>query len=164
MSYLARSLAKTVRKAAATFPVVLVTGARQTGKTTLLREEFGGTHRYVSLERPDVRDRAASDPVGFFRSHPAPVLLDEIQYAPDLLHYVKERVDADAHPPAGLIVHTAGFDGNVFRILDVWESEEDWVAFRDGRLADALKPMLEAGGGPPPVRESLYELHDIVTG
>lgn len=109
MSYLPRSLASTVHRAAETFPVVLVTGARQTGKTTLLREEFGETHRYVSLERPDVRDRAASDPVGFLRSHPAPVLLDEIQYAPDLLHYVKERVDADREPGSFLLTGSQSF-------------------------------------------------------
>lgn len=64
-----------------------MTGARQTGKTTLLKEEFGKTHAFVSLERPDVRARAAADPGGFLSAIPAPLLLDEIQYAPDQLDY-----------------------------------------------------------------------------
>lgn len=60
MPYVPRTLAATLRRAARTFPGVLVTGPRQTGKTTLLREEFGASHRYVSLERPDVRDVKAT--------------------------------------------------------------------------------------------------------
>jgi hypothetical protein len=76
---------------------------------------------------------------------------------------VSERLDADADPPAGMIVHTAGFTGTgVFRIADVWESEEDWQRFRDGRLAEALKPMRESGAGTPPSVEYHYELHHVI--
>jgi len=98
MVYVPRVLASTVRRAAKTFPAILVTGARQSGKTTLLRHEFAKSHGFVSLERPDVRARALADPVGFLAEHKAPLVLDEIQYAPDLLHYVKERIDADRKP------------------------------------------------------------------
>ena len=89
MRYIPRFLVQTIRRAMATFPAVLVSGARQTGKTTLLRTEFGNSHQYLSLERPDVRARALADPVTFF-DHEAqpPVILDEIQYAPELLHYM----------------------------------------------------------------------------
>ena len=93
MRFVPRHLTPTLRRAVKTFPAVLVTGARQTGKTTLLRREFGKTHRFASLERPDVRERARSDPAGFFRDHRAPLILDEIQYAPELLHHVKELID-----------------------------------------------------------------------
>ncbi len=65
MHYVPRVLAQTIRRAMSTFPAVLVTGARQTGKTTLLRTEFGDAYRYLSLERPDVRARALADPVAF---------------------------------------------------------------------------------------------------
>jgi hypothetical protein len=95
MTYLTRSLAATARRAARTFPAVLVTGPRQSGKTTFLRREFGATHRYVSLERPDVRARALADPEGFLREAGQPVMLDEIQYAPDLLSFIKDRIDAN---------------------------------------------------------------------
>ena len=77
-----------------TFPAVLVTGPRQSGKTTLLREELGESHRNVSLERPDVRDVARDDPLGFLADAGERVILDEIQYAPELLHYIKDDIDA----------------------------------------------------------------------
>ena len=103
MPYLERHLTPTVHRAAATFPAVLVTGARQTGKTTLLRREFGGSHRYLSLERPDVRARAQADPVAFLAEAAPPAILDEIQYAPDLLHYVKDDIDANRSPGRWLL-------------------------------------------------------------
>lgn len=109
MAYLPRALAATVRRAAATFPVVLVTGSRQAGKTTLLREEFGGSHAYVSLERPDVRERALADPVAFFEEHPPPLILDEIQQATALLPHLKERVDEDRRPGAWLLTGSQAF-------------------------------------------------------
>ncbi|MHB1342753.1 MAG: ATP-binding protein [Thermoleophilia bacterium] len=93
MTYIARSLERTLAKAAAEFPAVVLTGPRQSGKTTLLRHCFGHTHGYVSLEPPDVRAAAAADPRGFLDLHPPPVILDEVQYAPDLLPYIKERID-----------------------------------------------------------------------
>jgi predicted AAA+ superfamily ATPase len=96
--YIPRALAATLRRAAATFPAVLVTGARQVGKTTLLRRELGATCRYRSLERPDVQARAQADPVAFLDEVGPPVILDEIQHAPVLLPYIKERIDRDRSP------------------------------------------------------------------
>ena len=74
MRYQPRGLARTLRQAMKTFPAVLITGPRQSGKTTLLLEELRDSHRYVSLERPDVRERALSDPVGFLRESPPPLM------------------------------------------------------------------------------------------
>ncbi len=98
-----------IRRALRTFPAALVTGARQTGKTTLLREEFGATHRYVSLERPDVRDVARDDPAGFLADAGPRVILDEIQYAPELLHYIKEAIDANRQPGRWLLTGSPDF-------------------------------------------------------
>jgi hypothetical protein len=92
-----------------TFPAVLVTGARQTGKTTLLRTEFGDFYRYLSLERPDMRARALADPVAFLNEAGAPLILDEIQYAPALLHYIKDRIDADRSPGRWLMTGSQSF-------------------------------------------------------
>jgi hypothetical protein len=76
---------------------------------------------------------------------------------------VSERLGVESDPPQGLVVHTAGFTGKgVFRIADVWESEADWERFRDGRLAEALKPVMESGEGSPPTSDYSYELHHLV--
>jgi len=92
--YLKRSLEPALIRAAAEFPAVVLTGPRQSGKTTLLKHLFGETHGYVSLDLPDVGAAAAADPRGFMELHPPPVILDEVQYAPDLLPYLKEAIDA----------------------------------------------------------------------
>lgn len=99
----------TVREACQTFPAVVLTGPRQSGKTTLLRSGWGDTHRYVSLENPDVRSRALADPQGFLRDHAAPVILDEIQYAPQLLSYVKSMIDEHREPGQWLLTGSQDF-------------------------------------------------------
>ena len=109
MPYLKGHLTQTILRAAATFPAVLITGARQTGKTTLLRREFGASHRYLSLERPDIRARAQADPISFLAEAAPPAILDEIQYAPDLLHYIKEDIDANRFPGRWLLTGSQHF-------------------------------------------------------
>ncbi len=96
-TYIKRSLEPVLKKAAAEFPAVVLTGPRQSGKTTILKHLFGRRYRYVSLEPPDVRMSAEGDPRTFLEMYPPPVIFDEVQYAPDLLPYIKEKIDANRH-------------------------------------------------------------------
>lgn len=98
-----RYLESAVERAAAAFPAVVVTGPRQCGKTTLLRGMFAH-HRYANLDHPDLRARAAADPVGFLREHAAPCVLDEVQHAPHLLHYLKTDIDDHRGEPGRWIL------------------------------------------------------------
>ena len=104
-----RTLEKILHKASRTFPAMVVTGPRQSGKTTLLKQAFAKTHRFVSLEDMDVRIRAKEDPRGFLEMNPPPVILDEIQYAPDLLSYVKTRIDEARKPGQWLLTGSQNF-------------------------------------------------------
>lgn len=79
------------------YPVVTLTGPRQSGKTTLIREAFPD-HEYASLEEPDVREFALSDPRGFLAQFTGRVILDEAQRAPDLFSYVQTLVDREDIP------------------------------------------------------------------
>jgi predicted AAA+ superfamily ATPase len=91
-----RDISDEICRMARTFPVLVLTGARQTGKTTLLRELFP-KHRYFSLDLPSDAEKAERDPELFLREHPAPLLIDEVQYAPALLRHLKPVVDRDRH-------------------------------------------------------------------
>ncbi len=94
MMYIPRFLETRLREAVETRPVVVLTGARQTGKTTLVRHLFPN-HHYVSMDLPSEAEQAESQPSLFLSRHPAPLIVDEVQYAPALLRHLKTRVDAE---------------------------------------------------------------------
>ncbi len=87
-----RQLQHAIRKFATKYPVLAVTGPRQSGKTTMLKSLFQD-YRYVSLENPDNRDFALNDPKGFLNQYNAHVILDEVQQAPVLFSYLQTIVD-----------------------------------------------------------------------
>ena len=93
MHYYKRQLEAKILKANEGFPVVLLTGARQVGKSTMLRHLSDSNRTYVSLDDPTIRLSAQSNPETFFDIYQPPVLVDEIQYAPELFPYIKIIVD-----------------------------------------------------------------------
>ena len=93
MRYIPRKLEDVVRSAVRHFPAILLTGARRTGKTTLLQRTFPQAG-YVLMENPDIIGRFRADPHGFLDGLRLPVILDEVQNVPELLNYVRSRIDA----------------------------------------------------------------------
>lgn len=94
---IARHLAKPLKSLAKGYPVVTVTGPRQSGKTTLVEAAFP-RHAYASLEDPDQRAFANEDPRGFLEQFDGDVILDEVQRVPDLFSYIQGIVDRDDRP------------------------------------------------------------------
>ena len=94
---IARTLATTLRRLARDYPVVTVTGPRQSGKTTLCRAAFP-RRAYVSLEPIDTRDFATQDPRGFLAQYGDGAIIDEVQHAPELTSYLQAEVDERPEP------------------------------------------------------------------
>lgn len=92
--YYKRTLSNRWLEISAQFPVLLLTGPRQVGKTTFLKHISEKERSYVTLDDPDMRLLAKEDPVMFFRRYQQPLLIDEIQYAPNLMQYIKMQVDS----------------------------------------------------------------------
>lgn len=85
--WIEREISSRVRKLSESFPAIILTGARQTGKTSLLRHIFPD-YRYISLDLPILAEQAEESPESFLRDNPPPVIIDEVQYAPQLFRLV----------------------------------------------------------------------------
>lgn len=136
--YLRRILHNKLEARLAAFPVVVVTGARQTGKTTLVRELGGDARSYLTLDDYDVLDQARNAPDQLLTRSRLPLTLDEVQRAPDLLLAVKRAVDEDRTPGRFLLTGSAN--------LSLMESVAETMAGR--AVYAALLPMTrqEAAG------------------
>jgi predicted AAA+ superfamily ATPase len=95
--YIERKLTGKLKSLAAQFPVIFLTGPRQSGKSTLIKHAFPD-YEYVNLEEKDVRDFAVQDPRGFLNLRGDKVIIDEAQRAPDLFSYIQTRVDESDTP------------------------------------------------------------------
>ncbi len=102
--HIVRSVERKALALARAFPSLIVTGARQSGKTTLARTVFP-THQYVSLDLPSLAEQAENDPGRLFSDSPPPVVIDEVQYAPGLFRHVKRLID-ERRDDKGLFILT----------------------------------------------------------
>ena len=99
MTYIKRTLEKRILEISKDYSCLLLIGPRQVGKTTMLEHLMEGTDRQkVTLDDTENRRLAKSDPALFLELHPAPVLIDEVQYAPELFSYIKIKIDNGATP------------------------------------------------------------------
>lgn len=96
--YRERSAAAKILELTQYYPCILLTGARQVGKSTLLRHLLPEGMRYITLDDFQQLDFARKDPQGFLEAHGTPLCIDEIQYAPDLFRAIKMKIDADRRP------------------------------------------------------------------
>ena len=90
--FVKRQITHIIKKQQSKFPILALTGPRQSGKTTLLKEFFKD-YRYISLENPDIRAFATDDPNGFLKEYSENVILDEVQRVPSLFSYIQTKVD-----------------------------------------------------------------------
>ena len=112
--YIERQLEKKFIAVSEEYACVLLTGPRQVGKSTMLRHLMEGTARAeVSLDDLEERRLAKTDPAMFLKLHPAPVLIDEVQYAPELFTYIKMYVDENHEPGAFWLTGS-----QVFKLMD----------------------------------------------
>src|SRR6267142_3830369 len=91
--WIPREVEPRLKRSARTRPVIVLTGARQTGKTSTFRRLFPG-HAFVSLDLPTEAEQAEKEPARFLQRNPPPVIIDEVQYAPGLFRHLKAAVDA----------------------------------------------------------------------
>jgi len=103
-----RALATRLAQAATQYPVISLTGPRQSGKTTLAKAAFPA-HAYVSLEAPDAREFALADPKGFLAQFKGGVILDEVQRTPDLFSYIQGIVDEHDRPGEFVLTGSQNF-------------------------------------------------------
>ena len=98
MAYIKRDIEDKIISISKEYSCILITGPRQVGKTTVLRQLMDDIREYVTLDDMDERSLAKRDPAMFLQIHSTPIMIDEVQYAPELFSYIKMEIDKGAAP------------------------------------------------------------------
>lgn len=98
MAYIKRDIEDMIISLSKEYSCILITGPRQVGKTTVLRQLMDDNREYVTLDDMDERSLAKRDPAMFLQIHSTPIMIDEVQYAPELFSYIKMEIDKGAEP------------------------------------------------------------------
>jgi uncharacterized protein len=142
ISMIGRTAESTLARYAKGFPVICITGPRQSGKTTLAKMAFPGKP-YLSLEDPDIALLARKDPRGLLDQYPSGLILDEAQVVPEIFTWIKSAVDAHPHPGAYVITGS-----RQFHLLEkITESLAGRAAFLN-LLPFSLSELAHAGRKP----------------
>ncbi len=156
MRYITRDLEICLKQASRSFPVIILTGPRRSGKTTLLRKCFP-TSAYYLLEDPDIIDRVRSDPRSFLEDIRLPAILDEIQNVPELFNYIRTKVDysekrkcqwilTGSQEPAlmkGVSESMAG-RAAIFHLLPLSRSETEKVSILKGGFPEVINRPIDS--------------------
>jgi len=98
MKYIKRDLEDKIVELSKEYACILITGPRQVGKTTVLKQLMDNNREYVTLDNLEDRQLAKNEPATFFALHDTPIFIDEVQYAPELFSYIKIAIDNGAAP------------------------------------------------------------------
>lgn len=145
-----RVLLPKIQQLSAKFPIVTVTGPRQSGKSTMLRNGFPD-YRYVSLENPDMRSFAMTDPMGFLQTYDNRVIIDEAERVPELFSYIQTHVDEVNGPGMYLLAGSSNFH--------LMSSIDQSLAGRTGvvkLLPFSRGELHEAGRLPGSINEQIF--------
>ncbi|ETA81806.1 ATP-binding protein [Youngiibacter fragilis] len=110
MDYIKRDLENKILSLSREYSCLLITGPRQVGKTTILKRIMGNDRVYVTLDDMEERRLAKNDPALFLQMHALPIMIDEVQYAPELFSYIKIAVDNGAPPGAFWLTGSQAFN------------------------------------------------------
>lgn len=104
-----RELEKKIKESAKSYPIIALTGPRQSGKTTLVKKLFSKTHNYLNLEDLELRNFAKNDPNAFLQQDSIPLIIDEVQYVPDLFSYIQIIADENKKPGQFILTGSQNF-------------------------------------------------------
>jgi len=153
--WIPRYLEEKLVKSAKTRPALVLTGARQTGKTSTLRRLFP-QHEFVSLDLPSEAEQAEKEPQAFLARHPAPLIIDEVQYAPTLFRHLKVAIDATRNRSGRFLLTGSqrfslmqGVSESLAGRIDVHELETlSFAELEQARLSVDPLSVLVRGGFP----------------
>ena len=109
MAYIKRDIENKILALSKEYSCILITGPRQVGKTTVLKELMDSDREYVTLDDLEERGLAKRDPAMFLQMHSTPIMIDEVQYAPELFSYIKIQIDNGADPGTYWLTGTQAF-------------------------------------------------------
>ena len=141
-----------------TRPVVVLTGARQTGKTSTLRRLFP-KHGFVSLDLPTEAEQAEKEPDAFLRRHPGPSIIDEVQYAPALFRHLKAAVDAQRRRNGRYLLTGSQKFTLMKGVSESLAGRADIIELETLSFAEILRALPETGVQSAMVRGGFPELH-----
>ena len=109
MKYYRRSIEQVINEYKEQFPILLLTGPRQVGKSTLFKELFRAEYKYFSLDDPILKEQIVNDPRLFLKNNPEKLIIDEVQYAPSIFPYLKMKVDENREDGMYLMTGSQAF-------------------------------------------------------